>query len=37
MPKIIIRVIDAYVYRRKNNEIEYLLLKRAKTKKYEHL
>ena len=37
MPKIVIRVIDAYVFNRKNKEIRFLLLKRAKTKIYEHL
>jgi len=37
MPKVVIRVIDAYVFNRKNKEIRFLLLKRAKTKIYEHL
>ena len=37
MPKVVVRVIDAYVFNRKNNEIRFLLLKRAKTKIYEHL
>ena len=37
MPKVVIRVIDAYVFSRKNKEIRFLLLKRAKTKIYEHL
>ena len=37
MPKVIVRVIDAYVFNRKNKEIRFLLLKRAKTKIYEHL
>ena len=37
MPKVVVRVIDAYVFNRKNNEIRVLLLKRAKTKIYEHL
>ena len=37
MPKIRIRVIDAYVYTKTNIEMKFLLLKRAKTKLYEHL
>ena len=37
MPKVVVRVIDAYVFNRKNKEIRFLLLKRAKTKIYEHL
>ena len=37
MPKIVVRVIDAYVFRRTKNGIKFLLLKRAKTKIYEHL
>ena len=37
MPKVVVRVIDAYVFNRKNKEIRFLLLKRAKTKVYEHL
>ena len=37
MSKVIVRVIDAYVFNRKNKEIRFLLLKRAKTKIYEHL
>ena len=37
MPKVIVRVIDAYVFNRKSKEIRFLLLKRAKTKIYEHL
>ena len=37
MPKIKVRVIDAYVYRILDKEIRFLLLKRAKTKLYEHL
>ena len=32
-----VRVVDAYVYRREGNELIFLLLKRAKTKLYEHL
>ena len=37
MAKMIIRVIDAYVYINTNNGILFLLLKRSKTKMYEHL
>ena len=37
MPKVVVRVIDAYVFNRKSKEIRFLLLKRAKTKIYEHL
>ena len=37
MAKMIIRVIDAYVYIKTNNGILFLLLKRSKTKMYEHL
>ena len=37
MPKIVVRVIDAYVFRRTKSGIKFLLLKRAKTKIYEHL
>ena len=37
MPKVVVRVIDAYVFNRNNKEIRFLLLKRAKTKIYEHL
>ncbi len=37
MTKILVRVIDAYVFIRKNNMIKFLILKRAKTKIYEHL
>lgn len=37
MPKIVVRVIDAYVFRRTKNGIKFLLLKRSKTKIYEHL
>ena len=37
MPKIKVRVIDAYVYRILDKEIRFLILKRAKTKLYEHL
>ena len=37
MAKVKIRVIDAYIYRKTNEGIKYLILKRAKTKMYEHL
>ena len=37
MAKVKIRVIDAYVYRKTEHGIKYLILKRAKTKMYEHL
>ena len=37
MSKIKIRVIDAYVYKKSSDKIKYLILKRAKTKMYEHL
>ncbi len=37
MAKIEIRVIDAYIFRRAKNGLRFLLLKRAKTKLYEHL
>ncbi len=37
MPEIKVRVIDAYVYRILEKEIKFLILKRAKTKLYEHL
>ncbi len=37
MPEILVRVIDAYVFRHTNNGLRFLLLKRAKTKMYEHL
>ena len=37
MPNIIVRVIDAYVFRKTKNGLKFLLLKRAKTKMYEHL
>jgi len=37
MAKVKIRVIDAYVYRKTKHRIKYLILKRAKTKMYEHL
>ena len=37
MPNMIIRVIDAYVYTPTNNGLLFLLLRRAKTKMYEHI
>lgn len=37
MPNMSIRVIDAYVYRTTKNGILFLILKRAKTKMYEHI
>ena len=37
MAKVKIRVIDAYIYRKTKEGIKYLILKRAKTKMYEHL
>ncbi|MBT3590506.1 MAG: NUDIX pyrophosphatase [Candidatus Marinimicrobia bacterium] len=37
MPESVIRVIDAYVYKKLGDGIQFLLLKRAKTKIYEHL
>ena len=37
MTKIVVRVVDAYVFIRKNDMIKFLILKRAKTKIYEHL
>ena len=37
MAKVKIRVIDAYVFRKTKAGIKYLILKRAKTKMYEHL
>jgi dATP pyrophosphohydrolase len=37
MPGIKIRVVDAYVYHQNKNDIRFLLLKRARTKMYEHL
>ena len=37
MAKMETRVIDAYVYRKTMSGVEFLILKRAKTKIYEHL
>ena len=36
MTDILVRVIDAYVFRRTKEGLRFLLLKRAQTKKYEH-
>ena len=36
-PKLKIRVIDSYVYKKSDNGFEFLILKRAGTKIYEHL
>ena len=37
MPSIEVRVIDAYVYRTTSAGLLFLVLKRAKTKMYEHI
>ncbi|MBT3300325.1 MAG: NUDIX domain-containing protein [Candidatus Marinimicrobia bacterium] len=37
MAKIKVRVVDAYVYKNTGERYKFLLLKRAKTKLYEHL
>ena len=37
MPNIEVRVIDAYVYRTISAGLLFLVLKRAKTKMYEHI
>ena len=37
MANIVSRVIDAYVFRKTNDGLLFLTLKRAKTKRYEHL
>ena len=37
MAKMKIRVIDAYIYKKNNAGIDFLILKRAHTKIYEHL
>ena len=37
MTKMKVRVVDAYVYRKTIEGIEFLILKRAETKIYEHL
>ena len=37
MTRVKVRVVDAYVYRKTGDKIKYLILKRARTKMYEHL
>ena len=37
MVDILVRIIDAYVFRYTEEGLRFLLLKRAKTKMYEHL
>ena len=37
MANIVSRVIDAYVFRKTDDGLLFLILKRAKTKRYEHL
>ncbi len=37
MPESVVRVIDVYVYKKSGDGFHFLLLKRAKTKMYEHL
>ena len=37
MVDILVRVIDAYIFRQTEDGLKFLLLKRAKTKMYEHL
>ena len=37
MTKIVVRVIDAYVFNQTKKGLKFLLLKRAKTRMYEHL
>ena len=37
MPNIEVRVIDAYVYRTTSAGLLFLIIKRAKTKMYEHI
>ena len=37
MTEILVRVIDAYIFRQTNDGLKFLLLKRADTKMYEHL
>ena len=37
MSDILVRVIDAYIFYQTNDGIKYLIMKRAKTKMYEHL
>ena len=37
MANILVRVVDAYIFRNTDKGIKFLILKRAKTKIYEHL
>ena len=37
MGEVIVRVIDAYIYHYNRNKLRFLILKRSKTKIYEHL
>ena len=37
MTRVKVRVVDAYVYRKTGDKSKYLILKRARTKMYEHL
>lgn len=37
MSEILVRVIDAYIFRQTKNGLKFLLMKRAETKMYEHL
>jgi len=37
MAKILVRVIDGYIFRKTESGLKFLMLKRAKTKQYEHL
>ena len=37
MTKVLVRVIDAYVYFYENKKLRFLMLKRSKTKIYENL
>ena len=37
MSDILVRVIDAYIFHQKSDGIKFLIMKRAKTKMYEHL
>ena len=37
MGEVLVRVIDAYIYHYNRNQLRFLILKRSKTKIYEHL
>ena len=37
MGEVLVRVIDAYVYCYNENKLRFLIMKRSKTKIYEHL